>query len=66
MNQQPDGSVYRFMELETLVWSGRSWRPMNEAEKQLKRADTKARVSKYVGRCLNHVDHPPDNYTLSG
>ena len=64
--QQPDGSVYRFMELETLVWSDRAWRPMNEAEKQLKRADTKARVSKYVARYLNHINHPPDNYTLSG
>ena len=50
MNQQPDGSVYRFMELETLVWSGRAWRPMNDAEKQLKRTETKARVMKYVAR----------------
>ena len=53
--QQPEGCAYRFMELDTLVWSDRSWRPMNEAEKQLKRADTRARVEKYVARCLNHV-----------
>ena len=53
------------MELETLIWSDRAWRAMNEAEKQLKRADTKARVSKYVSRYLNHVI-PPANYTLLG
>lgn len=39
-----------YLELDTLVWSDRSWRGMTEDEKQLKRLDTKARVKKYVAR----------------
>ena len=45
-----DESRLLYLELDTLVWSDRSWREMTENEKQLKRLDTKARVKKYAER----------------
>ena len=45
-----DESELQYLELDTLVWSDRSWRGMTEDEKQLRRMDTKARVKKYVAR----------------
>ena len=43
------------MILNALVWSDRSWRPMTETEKELKRMNTQARIKKYVSRCSYHI-----------
>lgn len=46
-----DEDQLQYLKLDTLVWSDRAWRGLTEAEKHLKRMDTKARVKKYVARC---------------
>ena len=50
-----DEEHLQFMDLNVLIWSDRSWRPMTEAEKQMRRMETKARVVKYVGRYFIHA-----------
>jgi hypothetical protein len=49
-----DKDYLQHLELNTLVWSERSWRPMTDGEKHLKRMDTKARAMKYIARCSNY------------
>ena len=38
------------LDLEGMIWTGRTWKGMSEGEKHLRRMETKERVKKYVGR----------------
>jgi len=38
------------MDLDTMIWSGRGWRGMNNNEKHERRMETKDRIRKYIAR----------------